>query len=139
MPNQAIKAKDVHESGPDYNLAIKAGNTIYVSGQAALGEGGTTGGPGDPSGGVLVGKDDFEAQAEQAMTNLSRVLAAAGASIQDVVKYVVYMTRREDLPAWRLVRRRYFTGQPPAVMLVFVAGLAHPDFLIEIEAVAVTS
>ena len=78
------------------------------------------------------------AQTELALTNLSRVLVAAGASIQDVVKYNVYLTRREDLTAWREVRRCYFTGEPPAAALVFVPGPADPDFLAEVEVIAVT-
>jgi len=127
MSNQVVKPGDVHAPWEGaYNHAVRAG-TVYVAGQVAL----------DRDGNV-VGKDDIVAQAELALTNLSRVLAAAGASNQNVVKLNVYLTRREDFTAWREVRRRYFTGEPPAATLAFVSGLADPDLLVEVEAIAVT-
>ena len=129
MPNQVIKPTDVHVPiGRGYNHVIKAGNTIYVAGQVALDKDGN-----------LVGKGDITAQAEQVFKNLQAALAAGGASIQDIVKINTYLTQRDDLAKLREVRSKYFTGEPPASTLVFISGLAMPEFLIEVEAIAVVS
>ena len=127
MPNQVIKPADVHVPiGRGYNHAIKAGNTVYVAGQVALDKDGN-----------LVGKGDITAQAEQVFKNLQAVLAAAGASFQDVVKNNTYLTREEDISKLREVRQRYITGEPPASTLAVISALANPDFLIEVEVIAV--
>ncbi len=129
MPNQVIKPTDVHVPiGRGYNHVIKAGNTIYVAGQVALDKDGN-----------LVGKEDITAQAEQVFKNLQAALAAAGASFQDIVKINTYLTQRDDLAKLREVRSKYFAGEPPASTLVFISGLAMPEFLIEVEAIAVVS
>ena len=127
MPSEIVNPSGVHEPiGRSYSHARKAGNTIYVAGQVAL----------DVEGN-LVGKGDIVAQTDQVFTNLQAVLAAAGTSFSDVAKLTTYLTSREDLPGFREGRQRHFTGDPPANTLVIVSGLASPDFLLEIEAVAV--
>ena len=125
MANKAIKPADVH-APTGYNHALKAGNTVYTAGQVALDKDGN-----------LVGKSDIEAQTVQVYENLQAVLAAAGASLQDVVKVTTYLTQQADLPKLREVRQRYFTGEPPANTLVYISALATPDLLIEVEAIAV--
>ena len=69
---------------------------------------------------------------------LQAVLMAAGASMDDVVKLNIYLTGEAELAKVREVRQRYFTGEFPAATGVFVAALADPEFLIEIDAIAVT-
>ena len=129
MPNEAIKPTDVHSYPPStINHAFKAGNTVYTAGQVALDKDGN-----------LVGKGDITAQADQVFSNLQAVLRAAGASMQDVVKLNMYLTGQADLTKVREVRQRYFTGEFPAATGVFVSALADPDFLIEIDAIAVQS
>lgn len=108
------------------NHAMKVGNTVYVSGQIARDQDGNT-----------VGKNDFSAQAEQVYSNVQAVLAGAGATMQDVVKMNSYLIREQDLSANWEIRKRYFTGEPPAATLVFVSALADPDLLIEVEVIAV--
>jgi len=87
---------------------------------------------------VLVGAGDFIAQATQVFENLGRALAAAGAGFSDLVKTTVYVTDPRYREALREVRDRYLDGNAlPASTLVVVAGLALPEYLLEIEAVAV--
>ena len=127
MAKQVIKPSGVHVPlGSSYNHAWKAGDTVYTAGQIAL-----------DSDGNLVGKGDFAAQADQTFKNLQAVLAAAGASLGDIVKLNTYLTREEDLAQLREVRQRYMSGEPPASTLVFISALANPDLLVEVEAIAV--
>lgn len=100
--------------------------TVYISGQVAL----------DPSG-ALVGAGDLAAQAEQVFTNLRSALAAAGATFEDVAKMTVFMVDASQIQVYRDARGRHFTGSLPASTLVQVVRLARPEWLIEIEAIAV--
>lgn len=87
--------------------------------------------------GRLVGAEDAEAQVRQVFANLATALAAAGAGLEHVVKLTVYLTDLADLDAFRLVRDEYLDpARPPACSLVQVAGLVHPAFRVEIDALA---
>ncbi len=110
-----------------YSLGIAAQGkrTIYVAGQVAL----------DAKGG-LVGKDDPEAQARQVFANMKAVLAAAGASMDDVVKITMIIRNGADFPKIGGVRREFFKEPYPA-STAFIAPLLNPDWLVEVEAVAV--
>jgi enamine deaminase RidA (YjgF/YER057c/UK114 family) len=102
---------------------------VAVSGQVALDESGE-----------LVGRDDPTAQAEQTFENLRRCLAAAGASFDDVVKLTYFLTDMRSLPQVMQVRNRFIPSEAkPASTAVQVVGLAAPDFLLEIEALAVVA
>ena len=68
--------------------------------------------------GNLVGKGDFAAQAEQVYKNVQAVLAAAGATMHDVVRMNSYLTRPQDLATNFEIRLRYYTQEPPAATLV---------------------
>jgi len=108
-----------------YSHAVKVGNTIYVSGQGGI----------DPEGNVIEG--DCGAQAHQAFENMKRVLEAAGATIQDVVKLNYYFAKiAEDVPKIADAYRKYF-GRHYAAATAVQAGLAYPGMLLEVEAVAV--
>jgi reactive intermediate/imine deaminase len=103
------------------------GRTVIVSGQLPL----------DPDG-KLVG-EDAETQFRQVFHNLGVALAAAGANLDQVVKFTVFLRDLADLPAFRLVRDEYIAAdRAPASSLIQVAGLAHPEARLEIEALAVT-
>jgi enamine deaminase RidA (YjgF/YER057c/UK114 family) len=78
----------------------------------------------------------FEAQAEQAFRNLMAVLAEAGMGIADLVKINTYLTRREDVAAYREVRSRLFGAVRPTSTLLVITALARDGALIEIEGVA---
>lgn len=92
----------------------------------------------DPQG-QIVGKGDIAKQTEQALANLQKVLDAAGARLQDLVKITIVIDQNADLRAaygaWMAVWGQ--RTNPPTVTALRVAGLANPDFLIEIEAQAV--
>ena len=80
--------------------------------------------------------EDFESQAEQAWRNVLQLLKHAGMGPQHLVKIVQYLVRPGDLSAYPAVRARMLQGARPASMLLVVAALPRPDFLIEIEAYA---
>jgi enamine deaminase RidA (YjgF/YER057c/UK114 family) len=112
---------------PTYTHVVKAGTTIYIAGKVAPDEHGK-----------LVGAGDFVAQATQVFENLRKALAAAGAGFGDLVKTTVYITDPRYREALRDVRNRYLDGNAlPTSTLIVVAGLALPEYLLEIEAVAV--
>jgi len=108
-----------------YTDAVRADNTLWISGILPLDANGT-----------LVGGNDAAAQAEQVLANLALVLEAAKASFADVVKVGVYVRRMGDREAIDQARQRRFGNARPASTLVQVSALAHPDALVEIDAVA---
>src|SRR5713226_9619821 len=111
---------------PVYAHVVKAGNTIYVAGQVAQDENG-----------LVVGRGDITAQATRVFENLKLALNAAGADFSNVVKINIYLTDPRFREPLGKVRAQYIRDPLPASTLVVVAGLAEPDYLIEIEAVAV--
>ncbi len=113
-------------TGYTHVVSATPGRTVYIAGQVAL----------DRSGAV-VGAGDMRAQAKQAFENLKAALEAAGAGFQDLVKVNTYVVDMSQLQAIREVRAAYFTSTPPASTLVQVSRLARPEFLIEVEAIAV--
>jgi 2-iminobutanoate/2-iminopropanoate deaminase len=80
--------------------------------------------------------DDFTAQAENTWANLFKILAAAGMGVEDIVKLTTFLTRKQDLPAYREVRGRVLGDHLPASTLVFVPELVGDNWLIEVELVA---
>jgi reactive intermediate/imine deaminase len=108
-----------------YTDAVAAGGFLYISGMLPVG-----------ANGELVGTGDVIRQSEQVLDNVAAVLTATGASFNDVVKVGVYLRDMADREAINTVRRRYFGDARPASTLVQVSALAHPDALVEIEAIA---
>jgi reactive intermediate/imine deaminase len=106
--------------------AMRVGDLLFVSGQAAIDEHGQ-----------LVGVGDFDAQAEQAFANLERVLAAGGSTLRDVVKVTIFLTDMSNFPKIVELRGEWFSDPYPADTIVQVEALALPELVIEIEAVAV--
>jgi enamine deaminase RidA (YjgF/YER057c/UK114 family) len=102
--------------------------TVYVGGQDAV----------DASG-AIVGKGDIQAQTEQILKNIQAALAAGGAQLEHIIKWNIYVVQGQSLQAGFEAFQRVWGNRPnpPAVSFMFVAGLAHPDFLAEIDAVAV--
>jgi enamine deaminase RidA (YjgF/YER057c/UK114 family) len=105
---------------------VRAGDTVYVSGQVAIDRHGT-----------IVGKGDALAQAEQVFQNLKLALASEGANFTNLVKITTYVVGMEHVAAVREVRARHLTSDFPASTLVVAVGLARPEFLVEVEAIAV--
>lgn len=108
---------------------VTGGKTIYISGQVSVNDKGE-----------VVGKGDLKAQTVQVFENLKHALAAAGATFKHVVKSNLYVVglKPEQVPIIREVRGRYFdANNPPVSTLVGVEKLVGPDWLIEVELVAV--
>ena len=130
MPTQFLNPSGLSKTyGWTHVVASTGGKTIHISGQTAF----------DASGNVI-GKGDLKRQTEQTFENLRLALAAAGATWNDVVVTRLYVVnfKAEQLPIIREVRSRFVSPEhPPASTLVGVTALAHPDWLIEIEATAV--
>jgi enamine deaminase RidA (YjgF/YER057c/UK114 family) len=82
---------------------------------------------------------DITRQADLAWAHILKMLKEAGMSVNDLVKITQYLTRGEDIPAYVQVRARILGDARPASMLMVVAGLPKPEFLLEIEAVAARS
>ncbi|GAA3167924.1 RidA family protein [Streptomyces virens] len=109
------------------HVVTGTGRLVAVSGQLALDEDGR-----------LVGEGDAGAQARQVFENLRRCLAAAGATFDDVVKLTCFVTDMAHMPAVRAARAAHIPDDRlPAMSAVRVAGLVRPEFLMEIEALAV--
>jgi enamine deaminase RidA (YjgF/YER057c/UK114 family) len=87
--------------------------------------------------GELVGKGDIEAQVTQVFENLKTAMAAAGGDLRNLVKVVIYLTDPRFRDAIRLVQPRYLREELPASTMVIVKGLASPEYLVEIDAIAV--
>lgn len=112
------------------NVAVVSGTvrTIYVGGQDAI-----------DAGGSIVGKGDIGAQTEQVLRNLRTALEAAGATREHVVKWNVLIVEGQDFTTGYAAFRRVWGDQPdpPVITAAVVKGLAHPDFLVEMDAIAV--
>ena len=112
---------------PAYSSAVVAGNTIYLAGAVS----------GRDAAGKVVGRGDIEAQAVAVFESLKETLASSGATFADLVKITVFATKLEYRAKIGEVRGRYIAQPPPASTFVVVASLADPDFLVEIEGIAV--
>lgn len=112
------------------NVIVVTGQvkTIYIGGQDAVDASGT-----------IVGKGDIKKQTEQVLANLQTALQAGGAELEHVVKWNLYVVQGQPLqPGFEAFQRLW--GQrsdPPAITMAFVSGLANPDFLVEMDAIAV--
>jgi reactive intermediate/imine deaminase len=107
-------------------VKVTAGEMVFVSGCIATDERG-----------ALVGPGDIVSQTRQTMENLKSCLAAAGASMSDVVKITNYVIDARDYPKIAPVRAEYLSEPFPASTMVEVKGLIFPGLLIETEAIAV--
>jgi enamine deaminase RidA (YjgF/YER057c/UK114 family) len=109
---------------------VTGGKIVYVAGQVAL----------DKSGN-LVGKDDFRAQTQQVFQNLKAAVEAAGGDASNIIKLNIYVAEAVDaaqIPVIREIRDKFVnTANPPTSTLVVVKRLVRPEWLIEIDAVAV--
>lgn len=111
-----------------YSAAIRVGDLVFVSGQVSMSDDGEPVAPGD-----------FGAQADVAFGRLRDVLSAAGSDLRDVVKVTIHLTDRANVADLVDLRRRWFHEPFPADTTVVVASLARPEWLIEIDAIAVVS
>jgi 2-iminobutanoate/2-iminopropanoate deaminase len=127
MPSGAIERFRLVDVLPEpishYTDAVRAGETLWVSGLMAV----------DPDG-AIVGGNDPVAQTERIFEILAKILQRVNATFADVVKVTVYLRHMSDRVAINAVRERYFGEARPASTLVEVNALAAPDALVEIDA-----
>ncbi|MFX1519209.1 MAG: Rid family detoxifying hydrolase [Promethearchaeota archaeon] len=124
MKKEVVVSDKIPKPIAPYSPGIKAGNFVFVSGQAAF----------DPLNGEIVGKSTAE-QTEQALKNLRDVLEAAGSSLENVVKTTVFLSDLNDFKEMNNAYGKFFQKNPPArstVQAGLVLGLK-----VEIEAVAI--
>jgi enamine deaminase RidA (YjgF/YER057c/UK114 family) len=137
FPNSMGGAGSVRYINPDSlnknpaftNVVVVEGNvkTVHIGGQDAVN-----------ASGEIVGKGDIVAQTEQIVRNLRAALAAGGAGPEHIIKWNVYVVEGQPLQAGFAAFQNAWpeVPNPPAITMVFVSGLAHPDFLVEMDAVA---
>ncbi len=104
------------------------GRTIYIGGQNAVDRENR-----------LVGKNDLHAQCTQVMKNILEALHSSGASWKDLIKLTIYLRQGEDATQAFEAARPFMTPgvPPPIVTVLYVAGLGNPDYLLEIDGIAV--
>jgi reactive intermediate/imine deaminase len=114
---------------PGYSqvATVTGGDLVFIAGQVAL-----------DSSGAIVGPGDFAAQTAQTFRNLFAALEAAGSNAKNLIKLTTFVTDMSQLAAFRSVRDQFLDpNHLPASTLVQVSRLFRPEFLIEIEAIAV--
>ena len=133
MSHERIRRFNTRETYPEQRLdndlcqAVVAGNIVFLRGQVGQ----------DLDTAESVGHGDAAAQAEQAMTNIGRLLEEAGARLEDVCRITVYLTDVRHREAAYRVIGRHLKGVFPVSTGVVVSALARPEWVVEVEATAV--
>lgn len=129
MTKEAIRSEKVRSPSGHFSQAIAVeakGKIVFISGMTARRADGT-----------IAGVGDIEAQTRQVCENLKSAVDAAGGSMDDICRVDVYVRNIEHFEAIHKVRREYFKAPAPASTMVEVTKMVHPDYLIEINAIAV--
>ena len=125
MPKEIINPPGVAMPTGYSHAVKKSGTPVFIAGQVALN-----------GQGQIVGDGDIAAQAEQVYQNLRAVVEACGGTMDDIVKLTVFTTDLSYRPAIAAARERHFQNGFPASTFLVISSLAQPQFLVEIEAVA---
>ena len=112
MPRDPVSTNKAPAAIGPYSQAVRAGGTVYLSGQVAL----------DPISGLLI-EGDVQAQARRAFDNLRAVCEAAGGSVGDVVRVGLYLTDLDQFAAVNAVMAEYFQAPYPARSTIEVSAL----------------
>ena len=130
VPKEFIQPEGLSQpSGYTHVAAVRGGKMIFISGQVALDENGR-----------IIGEGDLRTQIVQVYKNLEVALQAAGAGFEDVLKQTIFVVNYKpaDRDVIVEIRDRFLSKEnPPASTLLGVQSLARPEYLVEIEAVAV--
>ena len=113
MSRQIITSDKAPAAIGPYSQAVRAGDTVYFSGQIPL----------DPASGEIVGAGDIEAQARRAFDNLKAVAEEAGGSLDRIVRLGLYLTDLGEFAKVNAVMQEYFQAPFPARSTIEVSGL----------------
>jgi 2-iminobutanoate/2-iminopropanoate deaminase len=126
---QQVRSDRLREPSGHFSQAIAVeakGRIVFVSGMTARRADGT-----------IAGVGDIEAQTRQVCENIRSALESAGGTLDDVCRVDVFVRNMEHFDRIHKVRREYFKAPAPASTMVEVTKMVHPDYLIEINAIAV--
>jgi 2-iminobutanoate/2-iminopropanoate deaminase len=127
MTRKDIQPESLPDPRPRYTHGIQAeGRLLFIAGQVAVDRQNT-----------VIGKGDPEQQAVQVFENIKAVLAAAGASFENLTMTTTYLTDIRYREAFNKVRVKYYGSAPPTNTLLVVKALANEEYLIEISGIAV--
>jgi enamine deaminase RidA (YjgF/YER057c/UK114 family) len=128
MKKQQVRSSKLREPSGHFSqaIAIEAkGKMVFISGMTARRADGT-----------IAGIGDIEAQTRQVCENLQSAVEAAGGTMDDICRVDVYVRNMEHFEKIHKVRREYFGSPPPASTMVEVTKMTSPEYLIEINAIA---
>ena len=129
MPKTQIVSPKLRQPSGHFSHATVAqarGRIVFISGMTAR-----------CADGSIAGIGDIEAQTRQVCENVKAAVEEAGGGMDDICRVDVYVRNMEQFDRIHKVRREYFTGPPPASTMVEVSKFTSPDYLIEINAIAV--
>ncbi|WP_394830140.1 RidA family protein [Pendulispora rubella] len=129
MSKQQISTAKLREPNGHFSQAIAVnatGRLVFISGMTARKPDGT-----------IAGVGNIEVQTRQVCENLKAAVEAAGGRLEDICRVDVYVRNMEHFEAIHQVRREYFNAPLPASTMVEVTKMVSPDYLIEINAIAV--
>lgn len=129
MPKQKITSSKLASPSGHFSQATAIGargTLVFISGMVAK-----------RADGSIAGIGDIEAQTRQVCENLKAAVEAAGGTLDDICRVDVYVRNMEHFERIHKVRREYFTDPAPASTMVEVTKMTSPDYLIEINAIAV--
>lgn len=127
MTRREIQPASVPKPVAEYaqGVEVQGGRTLYISGQVPI-----------DAEGNLVGHD-IRAQARQVFRNIRAIIEEAGGEMSDIVKLTTFLTNMDDYRGFVEVRSEFIDPPYPAATLVAVSALVRPEWLLEVEAVAV--
>jgi 2-iminobutanoate/2-iminopropanoate deaminase len=129
MPRQQIVSERIGKPSGHFsqaNVVEARGRMVFISGMTSKRADGT-----------IAGVGDIEAQTRQMCENVKAAVEAAGGTMADICRVDVYVKDMSGFDLIHKVRREYFPSPPPASTMVAISGFTHPDYLIEMAAIAV--
>jgi 2-iminobutanoate/2-iminopropanoate deaminase len=129
MPRQQIVSERIGKPSGHFsqaNVVEARGRMVFISGMTSKRADGT-----------IAGVGDIEAQTRQMCENVKAAVEAAGGTMADICRVDVYVKDMSGFDLIHKVRREYFPSPPPASTMVAISGFTHPDYLIELAAIAV--
>jgi 2-iminobutanoate/2-iminopropanoate deaminase len=131
MPRRQISTDRIGKPSGHFSQAVSAdarGRLVFISGMTAK--------RADSS---IAGVGDIEVQTRQTCENVKAAVEAAGGTMADICRVDVFVKSMTDFDVIHRVRRQYFPDPPPASTMVQISGFTHPDYLIEMSAIAVVA